>query len=205
MKEFFSKYSYTMVKMYITQFAIGLVGGVLAMATSAAGDTMMIVTGIFAALFYLFMLYTTIWEIGSKDRISVDIGKAKNKPFKGFLITLCANLLNIIVATVYTVCWFISRGGEGVATNIASIMRIFTFFSEGMYYGLMSALTVGGQQLFVYWWSYYIIIIPAILVGGLGYFLGTKNAHFTKLMEPLYPESDREPKKKRRFFRGNDE
>ena len=194
MKSFFSKYSYSMVKLFITQIALGLFGGVLALATST-NDILLWVAGIGSVLFYLFLIYVAVWEIGAKDRISIDLGKAKKRPYVGFLITLIANVPNIIVASIYAICWFISKGAEGAATNIASFMRVITLFIEGMYYGLMTAIGIGPNS---FWWAYFVIVIPAVLVGGVAYILGTMNAHLTKMMEPLYPESDREPKKK--FF-----
>ena len=115
MKNFFSKYSYAMVKMFVTQFAIGLFGAVLSFAASSVGGnesttlsgterTLLIVVSSFAILFYLFLIYTSIWEIGAKDKISADVGKLKIKPWLGLVISLLANLPNFIVATVYTVC-----------------------------------------------------------------------------------------------------
>jgi len=194
MKSFFSKYSYSMVKLFITQIALGLFGGVLALATST-NDILLWVAGIGSVLFYLFLIYVAVWEIGAKDRISIDLGKAKKRPYVGFLITLIANVPNIIVASIYAICWFISKGAEGAATNIAAFMRVITLFIEGMYYGLMTAIGIGPNS---FWWAYFVIVLPAVLVGGVAYILGTMNAHLTKMMEPLYPESDREPKKK--FF-----
>lgn len=194
MKSFFSKYSYSMVKLFITQVALGLFGGVLALATST-NDILLWVAGIGSVLFYLFLIYVAVWEIGAKDRISIDLGKAKKRPYVGFLITLIANVPNIIVASIYAICWFISKGAEGAATNIAAFMRVITLFIEGMYYGLMTAIGIGPNS---FWWAYFVIVLPAVLVGGVAYILGTMNAHLTKMMEPLYPESDREPKKK--FF-----
>ncbi len=194
MKSFFGKYSYSMVKLFITQIALGLFGGVLALATST-NDILLWVAGIGSVLFYLFLIYVAVWEIGAKDRISIDLGKAKKRPYVGFLITLIANVPNIIVASIYAICWFISKGAEGAATNIAAFMRVITLFIEGMYYGLMTAIGIGPNS---FWWAYFVIVLPAVLVGGVAYILGTMNAHLTKMMEPLYPESDREPKKK--FF-----
>lgn len=207
MKEFFSRYSYRMVKMFVTQAAIGLFGAVLAFAVSGAGDTVLALTGAFASLFYLFMIYTSAWEIGAADRISIDSGKLKRRPWIGFIISLVANIPNLIVATVYGVCWAISHGAEGVATNIAAMMRVVTLFIEGMYYGLMAAISIGTRvdlngnvvpmELFNYWWAYFVIVIPAIVVCGVAYWLGTKNAKLTTLMDPVYPESDRDRKVKK--------
>lgn len=192
MGKFFDRYGYSIVKMFVYQFAIGLLGAVLSLATSM-NFTLSIVAGVFSVLFYLFLLYTMTWEIGAKDKISFDYGKIKKRPYLGFLLSLMANTPNFIIAIIYTLFRVISPDND----NVAAIMRTVAFFFEGMYQGLLSKITVGGIKMFEYWWSYFVIIIPAVLVAGVAYWLGTKNAHFTSMMETQYPESDREPKKKR--------
>lgn len=207
MKQFFERYSYSIVKMFLNQVAIGLFGAVLALATSNTNDTFLALTSVGAVIFYLFLLYTVIWEVGSKDRISSDSGKLVKRPYLGVVLSLIANIPNFIIATVYTVCYFISRGAEGVATNIAGFMRVLTLILEGMYYGLMTVLSCGTRvntdgvtvpnELFNCWWAYFIIIIPSVVLCGIAYFLGTRHYHLTSMMETPYPESDREPKMKR--------
>lgn len=200
MKEFFSRYSYGAVKLYVTQIAIGLFGAVIAMATSGINEIILLVTGIFAALFYLFLIYTSVWTVGAKDKISIDVGKLKVNDFRGVLIALIANIPNLIIATVYTVCWFIAHGEASTATSVGGFMRILTMITEGMYYGIMSALPLGSaltEKLFTCWWMYFVIALPSIIVSGLAYWLGTKNFKLTGMMDPVYPESDREPKIKK--------
>lgn len=207
MKRFFERYSYSITKMFLNQFAIGLFGAVLAFATSNISDTFLSVTSVAAIIFYLFLLYTVIWEVGSKDRISCDSGKLESRPYMGFVLSLIANIPNFLIATVYTVCWFISRGAEGIATNVGGFMRILTLVLHGMYYGLMTVLSFGTRvnhegvivpnELFNCWWAYFVIIIPSVLLCGIGYFLGTRNYHLTKMMETQYPESDRDVKPKK--------
>lgn len=200
MKEFFSRYSYSIVKLYVTQVAIGLFGAVLAMATSGISEIFLLVTGIFSMLFYLFLTYTSVWTIGAKDIISVDVNKLKKNNYRGFLLSLVANIPNYIIATVYTVCWFVAHGEASTATSVGGFMRVLTMVTEGMYYGIMSALPIGAaltEKLFTYWWMYFVITVPTILVSGLAYLLGTKNVKLTKMMDPVYPESDRETKRKK--------
>ena len=191
MRNFFTRYSYSMITMFVRQFAIGLLGAVLALATSM-NTALSIVSGVFSILFYLFLIYTMTWEIGAKDRISSDHGKLPARPWRGFVISLIANTPNFVIALIYTVFRLVSPDND----NVAAIMRTVAFFFEGMYQGILSKITIGELKMFEFWWSYFIIIIPAVLTAGLAYWLGTKNVHFTRMMETQYPESDREPKKK---------
>ncbi len=207
MKEFFGRYSYKIVKMFVTQIAIGLFGAVLSFAVMDIGDMFLTVTSIFSILFYLFLVYTTAWEIGAADRISIDVKKLKRRPYRGFILAFIANVPQIIVASVYTVCMLIGRGAAGLVTNIAAVLKVVMFFINGMFAGLLSTITIGTRidnvgnivpnELFNFSWAYFIIIIPAVLTGGLAYWLGTKNAKLTTLMDPVYPESDRDQKIKK--------
>ena len=75
MKEFFKSRSYDMVKMFLNQFGTGIFGVALSIAvTMAQQDVLRNVTSVFAILFYLFLLYTMTWDIGFKNKISVEHG-----------------------------------------------------------------------------------------------------------------------------------
>ena len=196
MRNFFSRYSYGMVRMFIYQFAIGLFGAVLAMATMPdenGSRVLLIIAGVFSVLFYLFLIYTMTWEIGAKDRISIDCGKLDSKPYRGVLISLCANLPNFIIAIVYSIARIVPPINDPVEVWTRAIA---TFSIDGMYTAFLSLRSPTGTALVHYWWMYFVIIIPAVATAGIAYWLGSRNVHFTKMMETQYPESDREPKKK---------
>ena len=95
MKDFLHNYSYSSVKMFVNQFAISIFGAMLSMASSAAeNDTLAFWCSILAIVFYLFLIYTQAWELGAKDKISVDIGKKEYKPHRGLGISALANIPN---------------------------------------------------------------------------------------------------------------
>lgn len=203
-KSFFGRYSYSIIKLFLNQVAIGLFGAVITLALSKIGgedealsDTIMIVAGACATVFYLALLYVTTWTVGAKDRISQDVGKLKPMPLRGVLLSLIANVPNIIIATVYTIGEFAASDGTTLPRMAA---RLATLFIEGMYYGILAGAPVGSvpeARLLNYWWMYFVIIVPAIIVTGVAYYAGTRNFHITKLMEHQYPESDREVKGKK--------
>ena len=193
---FFGRYSYTMVRLFLNQFAIGLFGAVITLALSKIGgdnetlsDTVMIVASALATIFYLFLTYTTIWPVGGKDRISSDAGKLSVMPMRGVLISLIANVPGLVVAILYTISEFAGQTGMKLA------MRVVTLFLNGMYYGLLAGAPAGAAdeaKLLNYWWMYFLVLLPAIIVTGVGYYLGTRNFHLTKMLEHQYPESDRD-------------
>ncbi len=176
MKSFFGQYSYSMIKMFINQFAISIFGSVLSLATSAAENrTLSMVVSIFAITFYLFLIYTMTWEIGAKDRISVDVGKKPYRPHTGFLISLAANIPNFLIALIYS-CVYSTMGTVNLSGSIASIVMTVAMFLEGMYCGLaLEIILPGGFNLWHYWWTFFLIIIPALVTSWIAYFTGFKN------------------------------
>lgn len=179
MKDFFNKYSYSMVKMFITQIVISIFGLMLSMATVSASSIVAIVVSVFAILFYLFLIYTLVWEIGAKDKISVDVGKKAYKPLTGLWMSLIANIPNLIFAIIFAVSRpFVSNvagkefNGLGIASIIANVL-------QGMYFGAISAIKLpSGKLLSELWITYFIIVIPALVTSFLAYFLGHKNFRF---------------------------
>ncbi len=194
MKGFFSKHSYSMVKMFLNQFATSIFGLVLAIATIKAGNRpLAYATSAAAILFYLFLLYTMTWELGFKDRGAVENGRAKKNLWQGTLISLCANIPNFLFAI------FIMLGSLLDVSFISSISGVCAFLTqllEGMYTGLLT-IRIGGAALNSYWAVYFLLPIPAIIISTVAYIMGLKDIKFTPLFDPVVPESDREQKKKR--------
>ncbi len=196
MKEFFKSRSYDMVKMFLNQFATSIFGFVLFLAAEKAQNTVLRnVTSIFAVLFYLFLLYTMTWELGFRDKVSVESGRKKSQPLTGGLISLVANLPNFLFAG----CILLSRlSSKGALQNIGYIAKTAGYLLEGMYTGVI-ANTVGGVPLHDRWWMWFLIPLPAILVCTVAYLMGIRDIKFTSYFNVQYPESDREkkrPKKK---------
>ncbi|MBE6576649.1 MAG: hypothetical protein E7653_00750 [Ruminococcaceae bacterium] len=175
MKGFFGQYSYSIIKMFVNQFAISIFGSVLAMATAASGNkTLTLVVSIFAIIFYLFLIYTMTWEIGAKDKISVDVGKKPYRPYIGLLMSLVANIPNFIIAIVYTIGYRDMAVAQWAGT-MTFIARVASIFTEGMYLGFITAINVAGNPIQHYWWAYFVITIPAIITSWIAYFAGHKN------------------------------
>ncbi len=178
MKSFFGNYSYSIIKMFVNQFAISIFGAVLAMATASANnDTLSVIVSIFATLFYLFLIYSMTWEIGAKDKISVDVGKKEYRPLTGLYMSLFANIPNFLIAIVYLIA-YPSMTTATWAGNMAGISRIASIIIQGMYLGLTTSITIMGEQLNRMWWTYLVVIIPSLLTCTLAYYLGHKNFRF---------------------------
>lgn len=195
MKEFFKKHSYDMMKMFLNQFAVAIFGLVLALATGMAEkSTLQVMSSIAAIIFYMFLLYAMTFEIGLKDKTSVDYGRSKASPLTGLYISLCANSLNFLLAIVITVGYFSS---SQFLSNMGGGATVVALLVEGMYTGLL-AVNVGGVPLNSLVWPFFAIIVPALVISAVGYYLGLKGWHLTKILIPKNAEEIERAREKKK-------
>lgn len=185
MKEFLKKHSYNMMKMFLNQFAVAIFGLVLALATGMAkNDTLQIVSSVGSVLFYMFLLYAMTFEIGTKDKTSVDYGREKARPLTGLYISLCANSLNFLLAILITLGMLSSNQ---FLSDLGGIAAVAALLLEGMYTGLL-AINIGGVALNAMVWPFFAITVPALLISTIGYLFGLKGWHVTKILIPKNAE-----------------
>ena len=195
MKGFFQKHSYDMIKMFLNQFATAIFGFVLVMAAGYAKNVALRnITSVCAIAFYLFLLYTMTWDIGFADRDSVMAGRQKRNLWKGALISVCANIPNYVFAIFITMA---SLFEAEFLSSIAAFCTGAALILEGMYTGLLTN-SIGGAALNSYWFTYFLITLPAVITCGVAYLAGLHDKKMTTLFNPLYPESDRAPSAKRK-------
>ena len=195
MKEFFKKHSYDMMKMFLNQFAVAIFGLVLALATGMAEkSTLQIASSVAAIVFYMFLLYAMTFEIGLKDKTSVDYGRSKASPLTGLYISLCANSLNFLLAILITVGYLSSNQ---VLSNVGGGATVVALLVEGMYTGLL-AVNVGGVPLNSLVWPFFAIIIPALVISAVGYYFGLKGWHLTKILIPKNAEEIERARQKKK-------
>lgn len=189
MKNFLHNYSYSSVKMFVNQFAISIFGAMLSMASTAAeNDTLAFWCSILSIVFYLFLIYTQAWELGAKDRISVDIGKKEYRPLTGLWTSALANIPNFIIAITFFFVLVVFPMSE-VAANIRTIASLFNMLLEGMYLGVLTTVKIGERTLLTFWWMYFVIAVPSMLTSWLAYYLGHKNKKFTTLFDYQAPKT----------------
>ena len=170
MKEFFKKYGYTAVKMFVYQIAFALFGWALATATlSAGGGTLTLVAGIFSVLFFLVLVYIMVWEVGAKDRISADYNKIPRRPWLGAVIGVVGSAPNILLFVLIAL-------GDMIPplSALSGACKVIALLVEGVYVGLLSFKPFGAA-LSTYWWSYFVIMLPLVATGFLAYFAGFNN------------------------------
>ena len=193
MKAFFERYSYDSVRLLLNQVAISMFGFALAMtAGKAESDALLLWSSIGSVIFYLALTYGSAWKTGSEDRLSIRYGKIPFKPLRGLVLSLIANLFNILMAVLITVGQLADVGG------LESIARLIALLTQGMYQGILATVQLGGVTLNSICWSYFIITVPAMLVSLVAYIAGAKDFHITKMGIPELPESDRPTKQEMR-------
>lgn len=197
MKGFLKKHSYDMVTMLLNQLVLSMFGFSLVLAAMKIdNDVLRNVTSIFSILFYLLLLYMKAWDIGFRDKASVEQGKKANTPFLGALISLGANAINYVFA-LFVMLRALLPGAEFIS-SIGDVCQAISVFINGMYSGLL-ANQVGGMALNTYWFVFFLTPIPAILVCGLAYYFGLHDVKYTGFFHKnQYPESDRDPNSKRK-------
>ena len=184
---FFKKNSYTIVKLFINQIAISIFGNVLAIACGMAKyDTLKLVTSIFAVLFFVFLNYSALWEIGYKQIPSIEAGRTPRVPLTGLYMALWASVPNFLLAVLVMLGNLLN--GIGFFSTVGAVAAMVAIWIEGMYTGILSFIKINAHPANSYWISYFIIIIPGLLAGWLGYYFGISNLHLTRINTAETPE-----------------
>lgn len=166
---FLKKRSYDLVYMFVTQLAISLFGLALAFAVPVNQSALRIGTSVFSILFYLFLVYTRVWELGYKDCHAFEIGESGLSRLTGLYMGIAANTINFIVALFILIGWL---SANSVLDAIAGGATLVALLTEGMYIGILST-TVGGVTLNSVGFMYFVITIPLIVTSALAYFAGS--------------------------------
>ena len=176
MKDFFKRYSYQSVHLFLNQVAIGLFGIVLALAAGMAESTpLKIVTSVFAILFYLFLQFAAGWRAGAEDRVSVDLGKRKKDVLVPVKMWALASSVNFLLAIFIALALWFPDGA--ILSTLGGIATPIKLIIEGMYTGILS-LEIGGITLNSLWFVHFVTPLPALLVLVASYLFGLNNVNF---------------------------
>lgn len=166
---FLKTHSYDIVKMLINQFAISIFGNALALATGETQQGLRVATSIFSVLFYLFLIYIMMWDLGAKDAHHLEKKESGYTRLAGLYISVSASVLNFIFAILIMLGTLIPAMG-----NVGGVAKLLALLFEGMYTGLL-AIPVGGVPLNNVWGLYFLLPVPLILTATVAYFAGSKN------------------------------
>lgn len=172
MIKFIKDNSYLIFKMMVNQLGMTMFGLVLSMAT-LNDNRLLFATSVFSVLFYAVLLYMMCWEYGAKEKVRVDHGRLRFMPLKGFYMSLCANVVNIILAITLFIGYFnitdMTTAQPEWAFNLYSVSRLIAMFIQAMYAGMISLYSPYNPIAFI------LILFPAFFASAAGYYLGVKD------------------------------
>lgn len=189
MINFLKGYSYDIFKMFVNQLGMTMFGLVLSMATSR-NDPLFIISSVFSIIFYMVLLYAMTWDIGYAEKIRIEGKRMKFHPEKGFILSLCANALNLLLGIIITVSYYCATAYSVIdgtvknptapvsVVNIYGVARSVATLLQGMYGGIINCLFVNQPWIFI------VIVLPAVLTCGFAYIMGVKGKRITKMVGP---------------------
>lgn len=164
------------LKMIVTQVVIIVFSLTVQAALGMAGEEskiLLLFGSIASIVFYMCLLYTTCWEVGMSECVSVETGKSEYKPFRIIPLALIANALNILLA-ITTVVGFIFNNFSydetvrwaysvyGVSNNILRVL-------ESMYAGTLYYFGIHQIPYILI-----LLVVPQIIFSEFGYYMGLK-------------------------------
>ena len=188
MFEFWKNNSAIITKLLVTQLGMTVFGILLHSAATVAQNNVLVVAfSIFSVLFYLFLVYTAVWDVGARDKIRIEGKRLEARPLHGALVAVFANIPNFILALLSTVGYFcIDRSvtdasgnlmSPAWAVNLYGVAQIVGSYFNSVYMGVTDALGIT-----VYPFTVLLCALPCIAVSALGYFFGTRERF------PIVPE-----------------
>ena len=175
--------SSVIIKLIVTQIAISIFGLMLAMACSYGKDWLLLSVSFFAAVFYIYLIHRIIFELGQYDGVKISSGRMNYNRFKGLLLSLAANSINIVLGllafigklSINDVPLFQSlKGLSDVdftprwAVDLYNICNTVSRFLQGMYTGIASVLFNGNVLVLLF------MPLPAMLISFISYVLGVR-------------------------------
>lgn len=178
--KFWKSNSYDIVRLFVIQCGMSIFGSVLTLAINIAMEEFLLPISIFSACFYLVIVYSVMWEIGSKDRIRVDAGRAPMQKLRGAVLMLSAQIPNFLISLLMIVGGAVFLGGASVlGSRIFSIGYFPGIFFGSIYVGMIetavAALKGMPSEYLTVGLAYLLTSVPAIAVSAVAYWMGMMN------------------------------
>ncbi|MEA4833278.1 MAG: hypothetical protein VB118_11785 [Oscillospiraceae bacterium] len=172
------------LKTLLFQIVLSIFGNMMALGTLSY-DPLMFAGGIIMAGLYIYLVYSMYWKKGAERCINKEAGLLG--AFNGLLLILIASVPTIIMATV--ACSGPLVYTDGNPTSKFAVFQIMCLALTGQYRGIIQVIypniliegissTPNAIQPLAYLFS----VIPAIVAGGTGYYLGFRDISILKLL-----------------------
>ena len=177
------------LKLFINHFVSGVYSLILFVWLTVALDGKFVVLGsVVSILFYLFLVYSFMWEAGAKRGVGYNA-----KPvgmFDGALV-MCVGSSPFYLTTVCSFVFsFFATGAEFAERAVDVLDKVFfyinVFFSQCMYSGLFSGIFGGSSN--VHPVMYLLSLLPGLIVATFAYYIGSKNFRLRTIFGIKYNE-----------------
>ena len=181
--KFFKENSEGIVRLFINQIGIAIFSSFIYTAVGAINKDgtsqtwVKVLISAFCLLFYFALIYTTVWDMGAKEKIRIDAGRAEKKSARGFLMGLYANIPNFIITGLSLLLYgaFMLGLGDGFKTAFGFLNAIFRIFMS-MYLGVIDGLTAmlpeDGTLFLIQTVYYFLLPLVSVLVVHFAYLMG---------------------------------
>lgn len=175
-----NSYKLPMKKLILAQFGAAILGLMMNLPTSTLTNSKLLdlITSIIAILFFLYIQFTAMWDIGAKDKIAIDGGRMDEDPLYGFKAAFMANIPNYILAFVCVSAKALFVLSDILWAESASFMTyLVSLLWNGMYIGVLECLVPpqnDGLLSVAYMCLFFVITIPSLLTCFFAYRMGLK-------------------------------
>lgn len=177
------------VKLLINHFVSGVYSLVLFIVFTVAFEgEYQIVGSIISVLFYLFLVYSFMWEAGAKR--AVGINASAIRPFDGAIVMIAGSFPYYITTVACAVLSLFASSAEFAERTVDVVYRVLfytnVFFTQCMYSGFFASIF--GSVADVSAFFYLLSLLPGLIVAVLAYNWGSKSFRLRTLFGIKYNE-----------------
>ena len=175
-----NSYKQPMKKLLLAQFGAAVLGLMMNLPTSSLTNSKLLdlITSFIAILFFLYIQFTAMWDIGAKDKIAIDGGRMNEDRLYGLKAAFMANIPNYILASVCVLAKALFVLTDIVWAEMASfITYLVSLLWNGMYIGVLECFVPAensGILSIAYMCLFFVITIPSLFTCYIAYRLGLK-------------------------------
>lgn len=178
-----------LVKIFINHFVSGIYSLLLfVLFTTVLEGKLQFFSSVISVLFYLFLVYSVMWEAGAKRAVGYDSSKIRAKD--GFILMAVGSAPFYLITFVSSVLSFFTTNSE-FSERFIDVVYDLTFsvtalFGQCMYSGVFTQIFEETTKVSAL--IYLASLIPGLAVGGFAYRFGTKNFRLRTIFGIKYNE-----------------
>ncbi len=186
-------------KFVLNQIAMSLFGFMVIIAMSAfdtdGSHIFELIATAFAAAFFLSLTYDNAWDAGAHDRNKITNNRMLFKPLFGTKIAAFAYLPTALFVLIGLLVSLFSAFGVSFLNGVGfACNTVAAFVCHGMYLGVTALIA----KTSLYALCLAALMLPAIAVYTLGYYLGAKDKQIKTIFFGAAPSTDYIPPKKKK-------